>query len=289
MKIGIFGINIGRDEKSTDRLLSVAVKAEEVGAESAWTGEHVMIPLDYASRYPFDPSGRLPAAPESVWIDPFIALAQVAAVTKRLRLGTGVNLLAQTNPLLFAKQTASLDYVSGGRLLLGLGVGWLEEEFNAMGVPFARRGARMDDYVLAIKKVWSGEVVEHQSEFLNWSGFKSWPTPRSSPHPPIIIGGHSPAALRRTARYGDGWFVFASKIDELRALLAKLRSAAEREGREFSQIEITALWDYGQGGATPIDEYRELGISRLLVFQRMLGKDPLAGLDVLGDTVLAKL
>ena len=162
MKIGLFGINIGQ-ENLAETLPALAKKAEDAGIESVWTGEHVIIPLDYESRYPYNPSGRIGLAPESNFVDPLITLAHVAAHTTSLRLGTGINLLPQSNPLLMAKQVASLDYLSGGRLLLGLGVGWLEEEFRAMGTEFAGRGRRFDDYLDAIKKVWSGEVVEHES------------------------------------------------------------------------------------------------------------------------------
>ncbi len=172
MKFGLFGINMD-DAASPEAMLAVARKAEEVGMDSVWTAEHVIMPLDYRSRYPFGASGKIPVTPETNFADPLISLAHVAAATKTLKLATGINLLAQSNPLLLAKQAASLDFLSGGRLLLGLGVGWLAEEFQALGTPFERRGERFDDYLAAMKKVWSGEVVEHRSEFLSWSGFMS--------------------------------------------------------------------------------------------------------------------
>ncbi len=200
MKIGLFGINMLPDG-APDCLLPLARKAEDMGFESVWTGEHVMIPLDYTSTYPFNRSGRIGVAPETPFIDPLIALSHIAAHTTTLGLGTGIQLLPQSNALLFAKQVASLDHLAKGRLLLGLGVGWLAEEFQAMGVPFAGRGKRFDDYLAAIKKVWSGEVVEHKSDYLHWSGFKSYPLPHAPSGPPIIIGGHSGAALRRTVAF----------------------------------------------------------------------------------------
>ncbi len=264
MKIGLFGINIG-PESSPDTLLPLAEKAEQAGMESVWTGEHVIIPLDYASRYPYNASGRIGLEPESNFVDPLITLAHVAARTTTLQLGTGINLLPQSNPLLMAKQVASLDHLSSGRLLLGLGVGWLEEEFRAMGADFAGRGRRFDDYLEAMKKVWSGEVVEHKSEYLSWSGFKSYPLPVQRPHPPIIIGGHSPAALRRAARLGDGWFAFSKDAPQLAGLLEQLKEAAEKAGREPDSIEITALWRQYEDGMAGLEEYRALGVSRLLV------------------------
>ena len=191
MKIGLIGVNVGGDDTG-ENMVRLAQKAEQVGLESPWTFEHVIVPMDYQSRYPYHHSGRFDAPPETSFIDPLIALSHVAAVSKTLRLGTGINIVSQTNPLLLAKQVASLDHLSGGRLMLGVGVGWLAEEFAAMGTPFEGRGARMDDALTAMKKVWTGEVVEHQSEIINWSGFKGYPLPVQKPHLPIIVGGTTP-------------------------------------------------------------------------------------------------
>ena len=289
MKFGIFGINMD-DAASPEAMLAVARKAEEVGMDSVWTAEHVIMPLDYRSRYPFGASGKIPVTPETNFADPLISLAHVAAATKTLKLATGINLLAQSNPLLLAKQVASLDFLSGGRLLLGLGVGWLAEEFQAMGTPFERRGERFDDYLAAMKKVWSGEVVEHRSEFLSWSGFKSYPLPARKPHPPIIIGGHSRAALRRVARSADGWFAFTQNPERLREYIGQLNGFAREAGRDPASIEITALWNFGGKGAAPIETYRELGISRLLVTLRGLGEEnPLPAIERLGNEVIGKI
>ncbi len=289
MKIGLFGINIGR-ENLAETLPALVKKAEHAGIESVWTGEHVIIPLDYQSRYPYNPSGKLGLAPESSFVDPLITLAHVAAHTASLRLGTGINLLPQSNPLLMAKQVASLDYLSGGRLLLGLGVGWLEEEFRAMGAEFAGRGRRFDDYLEAIKKVWSGDVVEHESEHLSWSGFKSYPLPVQRPHPPIIIGGHSPAAMSRAARLGDGWFAFSKDARELAGMLERLNEAAEKAGRDPDSIEITALWRQYGAGMEGLEEYRALGVSRLLVPLGTMARGNLdENLAWLGEEVIAKL
>jgi len=289
MKIGLFGVNMGQED-APDTLLPLVVKAEALGFESVWTGEHVMIPLEYVSRYPFNSSGKVSVPPEGHFIDPLVALSYIAAHTTKLRLGTGINLLPQSNPLLLAKQAASLDYLSDGRLLLGLGVGWLAEEFQAMGVPFEGRGKRFDDYLAAMKKVWSGEVVEHQSDYLDWRGFKSYPLTSQKPHPPIIIGGHSPAALRRTAIMGDGWFAFPKDGDELTQLLAQLRAAAEVAGRDPASIEVTTLWRRFTDGMAGLEAYRELGVSRLLIPLGLLARGNLdENLARLGEEVLSKL
>ncbi|MFP6699401.1 MAG: LLM class F420-dependent oxidoreductase [Alphaproteobacteria bacterium] len=289
MKIGLFGINMARVD-APDTLLPLMKRVEEMGFESVWTGEHVMIPRDYASAYPFNTSGRIGVPPETHFIDPLIALSHVAAHTTTLRLGTGINLLPQSNPLLFAKQVASLDHLSKGRVLLGLGVGWLAEEFTAMGVPFAGRGRRFDDYLRAVKKVWSGVEVEHQSDYLNWSGFKSYPLPHAPSGPPIIIGGHSPAALRRTVATGDGWFAFPKSHDELSGLLGQLRDRAAAAGRDPATIEITALWRDFADGMASLETYREMGVHRLLAPLGLLARGDLGdNLERLQETAASQL
>ena len=191
MKFGLVPVNIGII--APEQMITVAQTAEDTGFESVWTFEHVIVPLDYQSKYPYAASGKMGVTPETPFVDPLIALTAIATQTKSIRLATGVNIVAQTNPLLLAKQTASLDFLSGGRFMLGAGIGWLQEEFVAMGVPFERRGARFDDYMVAMKKVWSGEVVEHDSDFLTWHGFKSYPLPTQEsgqePNIPLIMGG----------------------------------------------------------------------------------------------------
>lgn len=287
MKVGIVPINVGFSDPA--QIVAIAQKAEQVGLESAWTYEHAVVPVDYASRYPYSRSGKMPATPETNFIDPLIALTYVAAHTKTLRLGTGVNILPQANPLMAAKQVASLDVLSNGRFMFGVGAGWLEEEFTAMGVPFEKRGARFDDYLVAIKKVWSGEVVEHQTERLQWKGWKSYPVPVQQPHPPLIIGGTSEAAFRRVVKHGDGWFAPTAGTAQLKTYLDQLRAEASKAGREPSSIEITATWFYGGEGIESVAAYRDLGVSRLVVpIFGLGGGDFLEGLEKLGND-LAKL
>ena len=230
MKIGIVPINVGGPE-TAENMIAVAQHAEAAGIESVWTFEHVIVPTDYDSTYPYARSGKMGIAPEAWFLDPLISLAHVAAATKTIRLGTGVNIFPQTNPLLFAKQTASLDALSGGRLTLGLGIGWLAEEYAAMGTPFKRRGARFDDYLEAVKKVWSGELVEHESEFISWHGFKSYPTPAQKPHPPILIGGTSTQTLRRVVNDADGWYAPSDSQQELSEKITLLKEMAAQSRR----------------------------------------------------------
>ncbi len=285
MKIGMIPVNLGVG--TAEEVVGLAQLAESSGFESVWTFEHVVVPLEYESKYPYDASGKMGAAPETPFVDPLIALTAVAAGTKTIRLGTGVNILSQANPLFLAKQAASLDALSGGRLLLGLGIGWLREEFDAMGVPFERRGARFDDYVAAMRKVWSGEVVEHQSDFISWSGFKSYPVPVQNPLP-VIIGGSKGKIYERIARHGNGWYVPGTNVNEIAGLLAPLKDACADVGRDPAEIEITCMWT-GQGGTDAVRAFEDIGAHRLVVPLFALAGDPASALPRFGEEVIAKV
>lgn len=278
MKIGLIPVNVGIHRP--EEIIAIAKHAEQAGVESLFTFEHVIVPVSYDSRYPYHPSGKMGAEAETPFVDPLIALSFVAAHTKTIRIGTGVNILAQSNPVLLAKQIASLDFMSGGRFIFGAGVGWLREEFRAMGVPFERRGARFEDAIVAMKKIWSDEVVEHQSDFLDLSGFKAHPLPAQRPHPPVLIGGTSDAAFRRVVRHGDGWIAPNHGLEALREMLLRLHRVAADEGRDPASISITAMWPYvKEKGA--LEQYRELGVERLITPLTALGGDPMRGIDAL--------
>ncbi|HEY6131902.1 MAG TPA: LLM class F420-dependent oxidoreductase [Halioglobus sp.] len=285
MKFGLVPVNVG--VKSVEHIVGISQLAESVGFESVWTFEHVMVPMDYASRYPYSTDGKMAARPETNFVDPLIALSTVAAHTKTLRLGTGVNIVSQANPLLLAKQTASLDFVSGGRFMLGAGIGWLREEFDAMGVPFEGRGARFDDYITAVKKVWSGDVITHHSEYINWSGFKSYPIPRSRSGIPIIIGGSRGKIYERVARHGDGWFLPIDSAKAIAPLLKPLDSACVAVGRDRNSIELSCMWNM-QGGLNEIRAFEDAGVSRVIVPVLALGKDPVAGISQLAETIISR-
>lgn len=275
MKLGLVPINVGIE--SIDQMTALAQQAEALGFESVWTFEHVITPLDYASRYPYDSSGKTGIAPEVNFLDPLIALTHIAAVTTRLRLGTGVNILPQVSPLYLAKQVASLEFASRGRVELGLGIGWLREEYQALGVPFERRGARFDDYVEALRKVWSGDEVEHQSEFLSWSGFKSHPAAESLR---IVIGGDKGKAFERTARFAQGWFAPTNSADNLQKGMHSLLEACDAVGRNLAEIEITCMWD-GRGGTAGIEAFEAAGANRLLIPIQALGSEPQRAMEAL--------
>lgn len=287
MKIGLIPCNVG--VTGIDQMVFMATTAEKIGLESLWTFEHAIVPVDYQSAYPYSADGKMGATPETNFVDPLIALTTIAAHTKTLRLGTGVNILPQANPLMLAKQAASLDFVSNGRLMLGVGIGWLKEEFEALGVPFERRGVRFADYVEGMRKVWSGDVVEHESDFLHWTNFKSYPMPIQNPLP-LVIGGSKKNALKRVARYGQGWYAPAIGADMLAGMMPDLDQACAAEGRDRSEIEITTMYiPMMEPPAESIPKYRDLGVSRLLIPLQALGEKPMEAIERLGDDVLSKI
>ncbi|MCR9093740.1 MAG: LLM class F420-dependent oxidoreductase [bacterium] len=287
MKIGLIPANIGAP--NGEMMIGLAKLAEQVGFESIWTFEHVIIPVDYASKYPYSADGKMGVDPDANFVDPLIALTAIAAQTTTIRLGTGVNILSQANPLYVAKQAASLDFVSGGRFELGVGIGWLREEFEACGTPFERRGARFDDYVQAMRKVWTGDVVEHESEFLHWTGFKSNPTPVQDPFP-VVIGGTKGKAFERVARFGNGWFAPTGSPKQLAPLMGQLEEACAKEGRTASEIEVTSMWFPNPEDLSDVEQFAELGVGRLVVPVPAIVKgNPIESIQAFGENVLAKL
>jgi probable F420-dependent oxidoreductase len=243
----------------------MAAELESLGYESMWTFEHVIVPHAYSSRYPYSPTGKLAVSSKAAFVDPLIAITWAAAATSSIRFGTGVNILTQTNPLYLAKQASSIDHLSGGRLMLGLGVGWLEEEFQALGVPFEDRGARADEYIDAMTAAWTGETVDHRGRFLNWRGWQMQPTPVQRPRVPVIVGGTSKPAIHRVVARGDGWYVIHRDLDHFTQLMADLRAECDRQGRDPAGLQITAYWNHHREGLEGAHRYAEAGVSRVLV------------------------
>lgn len=288
MKFGIVPINLS-EFTDPQVLIPFVQKAERLGYESVWTAEHVIIPKHYDSVYPYNPSGKVPFRPDAAIIDPLVALTFIAAATSQLRLGTGVNILPQTNPLYLAKWASSIDHLSQGRLMLGLGIGWLQEEFAAIGVPFAQRGKRSDEYLAALKAVWTGQEIDFQGEFVRWQGFQMRPAPAQAGGVPLVIGGVSAPAIRRTVRHGNGWYVIGKDLDEYRAHMRALDDECRRQGRNRAELEITAYWDYYRQGADSLSAYQELGVDRLLINVRALRHDSTdAALEQFADEVIAR-
>lgn len=282
MKIGIVPLNVG-GPSTAQTMVETAQHAESAGIESVWTFEHVVVPTEYESVYPYSKTGKMPIPAETSFFDPLISLAHIAGATNKIRLGTGVNIFPQANPLLFAKQIASLDALSGGRLELGIGIGWLAEEYEAMGTSFARRGARFDDYLAAVKKVWTGDVVEHESDFISWHKFKSHPTPVQSPHPPILIGGTSTKTLKRVVNSAQGWYAPSDSQRQLTEKIAELKKLAAEAGRPFDSIEVTTSWRIG-GKPDALSWFEDLGITRAVVLLSSTGEsDPKKAIDLIAS------
>lgn len=264
LKVGVVPFNSGPFIEP-GALGPMAAELEELGYESMWTFEHVIVPHSYDSRYPYNPSGKLAVSSKAAFVDPLVAIAFAAAATKRMRFGTGVNILSQTNPLYFAKWASSIDHLSGGRLILGLGVGWLEEEFKAIGVPFDDRGPRADEYIDAMTAAWTGENIDFRGQFVDWHGWQMLPTPAQKPRIPIIVGGTSKPAIRRVVAKGDGWYVIHKDIDHFHELMDALRVECDRQGRDPSTLELTAYWNHSREGLEGAQAYLEAGVTRLLV------------------------
>jgi len=262
MKFGLLYANAG-PFAYPELLTHLATTAERVGIESIWTVEHVVIPVGYRSTYPYDPSGKIPAPDQLPIPDPFVSLAYAAAVTKTLRLATGILILPQRHPLYVAKEVATLDVLSHGRVILGIGVGWLEEEFQALGIPFEERAGRTAEMVRAMRTLWKDETAPFKGKYYSWGAVESHPKPMQKPGVPIVVGGHTELAARRAARYGDGFFPGVADNEKLKWLLGVMRDECKKIGRDASTIEVTS------GRAVPsvesVKHLQDLGVSRFMV------------------------
>jgi probable F420-dependent oxidoreductase len=244
---------------------AVGREAELRPFESIWVAEHVVFFDEYASQYPYADTGRFPGGGDTGLLEPLTALAYLAAVTDRLRLGTGICLVPQRNPVYTAKQVVDVDVLSGGRVDFGVGIGWLKEEFDVLGVPFAKRGARMDEYLTVMKELWTQEVAEHHGPFYDLPPCRLYPKPAQVPHPPIHVGGESPAALRRVAAHGDGWYTFNRLPGDLDEPLAQLDEALAAQGRSRADIELTVCPYFNAVTKEMVAAYEAKGVDRLVL------------------------
>ena len=266
MKFGLRYCNTG-PYVDPARAVAVLEAGEEAGFESAWTVDHVVVPKGYESAYPYSPDGKMAGGKDDLHLpDPLIWLAYAAACTERIKLATGILIVPQRNPVVAAKQIATIDHMSGGRMLLGVGVGWMEEEFNTIGADFPGRGARTDEYIAAMRELWSAETPSFHGETVNFEKAYCLPQPVQGSIP-IIVGGHSKPAARRAGRLGDGFFPARGAPEELISLARQTAAAA---GRDPEALEITVgLPD----DLADIPKLAALGVSRVLV-----PVSPMAGL-----------
>lgn len=266
MKIGFFAIGIGASTEP-QVLRAVAMAAERLGFATLWAPEHVVLVEEYASQYPYS-SGKFPGPPDIPIADPFATLAYAAACTSTIRLGTGICLAPEHNPLVLAKTAATVDRLSGGRFTLGVGVGWLAEEFQALGIPFEHRGARTREYIEVMRKLWTERSSTHHGRFVDFAGVLSYPKPAGNKAIPVWFGGESPAALRRVAAYGDGWIGFKVGPDAAVEKIRQIENMLRANGRRRSDVTL-AVSPYTDP-ITPDDlkRYRDAGADEVALLMR---------------------
>ena len=286
MKFGIIFGNMGPFGMSAEGAKAIATAADDVGIESIWTVEHVVVPEGYQSPYPYSADGTMQGPEDMAIPDSFTWLSYIAALTTKVKLATGVAILPQRNVIYTAKEMATLDQLSGGRVILGVGAGWMKEEFDALGVPFERRGARTDEYIEALRVLWGDDKPEFHGEFVDFAPLYCRPQPVNKSIP-IVIGGHSDASARRAGRLGDGYFPGRGDAETLTRILGIMRTSAEEAGRDPDAIEVSA------GGALDpagIEKMRELGVSRIMI--PPLAFDPAGirpALEQFAENVIAKV
>ena len=273
MKIGIFGINTGACAEP-QTAAKVAVGAEQIGGESLWTAEHVVLP---------DPrEAPSPADPETPFLHPSTILAYIANVTEEIKLGTGITLIAQRNPVVLAKEMGSLDVISSGRLLLGIGAGYLHQEFSALGVDFSSRGAKTDESIEIIRALWNQTNPEYQGKFIQFKNIQAQPRPIQAGGPPIIIGGTSPAALRRTVTHGNGWYGFALDVETTKSVLENLEIAKSRYERDPNLGPISiSVTPPSRPNKAMMEEYAAIGVDRYIPI--LASSDETSSLKYLDD------
>ncbi len=265
MRIGLFGINFGV-AGDVEAMIRIATAAEAAGLESVWTGEHVVLP---DPRVPPSPS-----PPQTPFLDPLVALGHVAAHTRRVRLGTGIIILPQRNPVVLAKELASVDVVSHGRLIFGLGSGYLEPEFRAVGAPFAERGPYTDEAIDVLRALWTMEKPAHAGRFFSFASIDEQPRPVQKPHPPIVVGGLSRSAARRVARRGNGWYGFLTDVATTRRMLGWIRTAiaANERPAELGDVEVSVT-PPPPVTADVVKQYEDAGVHRLIGFRNSRSLD----------------
>jgi probable F420-dependent oxidoreductase len=258
MKLALFGINYGpcADPQVAGQ---VARAAEVAGFESLWTGEHIVLP---------DPQvPPSPAPPETPFIDSLIALTFVGAHTKTIRLGTGIIILPQRNPVVLAKEIASTDVLCGGRLIFGIGIGYLKPEFEAIGAPFDHKGPRSEEFLRAMIALWTVEKPEFHGRFVSFGGVNAMPRPVQKPHPEIVFGGHTRDAFSRAARLAKGWYGFALDLETTMRHIEELKAACKEDGRRFEELEISVT-PRSRIDRDEARRFADAGVHRLILLHR---------------------
>jgi probable F420-dependent oxidoreductase len=286
MKFGISFATAG-PFADPDLFETLVLTAEEVGIESIWAVEHVVVPEGFQSKYPYSKDGRFPGGNTAPIPDPVVALSYAAGMTKNLRLATGIMILPQRNPLYVAKEWASLDVLSRGRAMMGIGIGWLKEEMETVGIPFKERAARTEESVQAIRSLWKEEPEAFKGRFFNWGPQNSNPKPVQKPGVPIIVGGNVEGAARRAARIGDGFYPASGSLNILPGLMDALRDECAKLNRNPDEIELTVA--AGRLDPDKVKRYRDFGVARMMISPPARDKEGLKrGLYEFADLVIAK-
>lgn len=268
MKFGIhYSIGVNADPQAND-YIQVAQKAEELGYHSLWLGDHIVIPEKIEAAYPYSADGAAGFPRRALFPDPFVLLGGLALATSRILLGTSVIVIPYRNPLAVAKAVTTVDLLSHGRFQFGVGVGWLKEEFDALGEDFARRARQTREYLHIMKAVWQAEPASFSGEFLTFSDIHNVPLPVQKPHPPIIFGGESLPALKRVADLGDGWQPGTASLKVLSKSVPQLQALMTERGRDYADLSVSALSAAGPLLRKPevIPQLSELGVRELILF-----------------------
>ena len=282
MEVGVF---FTAGEGAVD-IAEVARASESLGFGSLWVGEHVVMPVDYARVYPASPTGEAPAYAGRL-SSPLVALARAAAVTTRLRLGTGVCLLPLHEPIALAKDVATLDHDANGRFLFGIGGGWLREETEILGGDFDRRWRQIEDQIAAMKKLWCDDVAQHAEPYVRFPPVRMRPKPIARPHPPVLLGGASPRIFERIAAWGDGWIPGVTSVEEVRNGLERLAAAARTRDRDPASLRTVAFGLPGRlRTAAEVDALRGLGVDHSTIWLEARGEPVFDELEALARALL---
>ena len=265
MKVGIT-LPCGGGIVSADAIYESARLAERLGLDSVWSTDRLLGPLDLKTPYPYTADGRMLRDPSQARLDPFVTLAVVAGATTGVALGTGVANIPYRDPLTTAKMVSTLDVLSRGRSILGAGVGWMAEEFAALNVPFSERAARTDEYLAIMKVLWTEKVPSYQGRFYRFGDVSFEPKPVQRPHPPIWIGGHSEAAMRRALRVGDGWHPTRLTPDAFAERVTVFRRLAEESARDLRDFTVSVKIGLDACRSPDVArEYQRLGVHHLVI------------------------
>ncbi|HKV55224.1 MAG TPA: LLM class F420-dependent oxidoreductase [Candidatus Binataceae bacterium] len=264
MKVGVMAVVFGRVQ-GMGVMKAFASHAERLGFSTLWAPEHVVLVDQYQSRYPYRDEGKFPAPTDAPIADPFLTLCTLASATEKIRLATAICLVPEHNPVVLAKVIATLDCLSQGRFTLGVGVGWLEEEFRALGIPWEKRAQRTRECIEAMRRLWGDAHSTYHGEFVNFENVRSYPKPARGAKLPVFFGGESAPALRRVAEYGDGWIGFNLTPDEAAAKIRRIEELLRANGRKRSDVELAVSNSGKPITSDDLKRYRDAGVEEFVV------------------------